>query len=139
MALCWSEAMKTREVRPSDWTSFLDTFSQQHEGWLVTLEDVPSAGGSRVEARELPLQGVFANPFENTISIALGRTPEQHLTHTIDHPARMVVEQSDAGADQGLRIERQGGRATLLMFKAAARPHEVDGIPGARIVNRRRR
>ena len=125
--------MRLREIRPPEWDSFLHVFSQQHEGWLVTVEEVPrAAGGARTEARELPLQGVFANPHEHSISIALGRTPEQHLTHTVTHPERILVEQSDAGADEALTIERQSGRATRIKFKTAARPEEVDGLPKPR-------
>jgi uncharacterized protein DUF5335 len=123
--------MKLREIRPPDWNTFLDVFSQQHEGWLVTVEDIPAGGGGpRVEARDLPLQGVFTNPHEQSISIALGRAPDEHLTHTVRNPERIVVEQSESGADQGLTIERQSGRATRLKFKTAVRPEEVDGMPG---------
>jgi len=121
--------MKSREIRPPEWNSFLDVFSQRHEGWLVTVEEIPAGGGPRIEARELPLQGVFANPHERSISIAVGRTADDHLTHTVSNPERIVVEQSDSGADQGLTIERQSGRATRLRFKTAVRPEQVDGMP----------
>jgi Family of unknown function (DUF5335) len=130
--------MKEREIQPSEWNSFLDRFSQQHEGWLVTVEEIPSGGGGpRVEARELPLQGLFTNPSEQSISIAVGRTPEHHLTHTVSHPVRIVVELNDAGADEGLTIERQSGQSTRIKFKAAVRLEEADGMPKSR-ANRRR-
>jgi hypothetical protein len=132
--------MKEREIRPSEWNSFLDTFSQQHEGWLVTVEEVSTGGGApRVEARELPLQGLFANPHEHSISIAVGRTPEHHLTHTVSQPVRIVVVQTDAGVDQGLTIERQSGRSTRIKFKDAVRPEEADGLPANRDGGRRSR
>jgi hypothetical protein len=122
--------MKSREIRPHEWDNFLVLFSQQHEGWLVTLEEIPAGGGGpRIEARGLPLQGLFTNRHEQSISIALGRAPDDHLTHTVNNPERIVVEQTDSGADHGLTIERQSGRATRLRFKTAIRPEEVDGLP----------
>jgi len=125
--------MKLREIRAPEWDTFLDVFSQQHEGWLVTVEELPrSGGGARIEARELPLQGVFTNPHEQSISIALGRTPDRHLTHTVENPERIVVEQNDSGADEALTIERHSGRATRIRFKTAARLEEVDGLPKRR-------
>jgi len=132
--------MKEREIQPSEWNSFLDTFSQQHEGWLVTVEEIPSGGGGpRVEARVLPLRGLFSNPHEHSISIAVGRTPEHHLTHTVSQPVRIVLVQSDAGADEGLTIERQNGRSTRIRFKDAVRPEEADGLAKSRAGGRRPR
>jgi hypothetical protein len=132
--------MKEREIQPSEWNSFLDTFSQKHEGWLVTVEEIPSGGaGPRVEARALPLQGLFSNPHEQSISIAVGRTPEHHLTHTVSRPVRIVVVQSDTGADEGLTIERQSGRTTHIKFKDAVRPEEADGLAKNRAGGRRPR
>ena len=132
--------MKERVIQPSEWNSFLDTFSQQHEGWLVTVEEIPSGGGGpRVEARALPLRGLFSNPHEPSISIAVGRTPEHHLTHTVSQPVRIVLVQSDAGADEGLTIERQNGRSTRIKFKDAVRPEEADGLAKNRAGGRRPR
>jgi len=120
--------VKKSEIAPSEWNSFLDTFSRQHEGWLVTLEDIASdEGSSRVEARELPLQRVCVNPREQSISIAIGG-PQDHLTHTVRGAARLLAEQSDTGADKGLTIERQDGRSTRIRFRVAVRPEEVDGL-----------
>ena len=130
------DVVKKRDIAPSEWSSFLDTFSRQHEGWLVTVAEISSGGGNpRVEARELPLQGIFVNPHEQSVSIAVGGSPDLHLTHTISRAARLIVEQSDSGADAGLTIERQSGRSTRLEFRAAMRPEEVDGlaVPGAAV------
>ena len=37
-----------REIPRGEWLSFLDGFSRQHEGWLVTLEVPEVQGGSGV-------------------------------------------------------------------------------------------
>ena len=117
------------EIRSSEWPSFFDTFSRQHYGWLVTVEEIPAGtGAGHVEARALPLQGVSANPRDATISIAVGAEADRHLTHTIANPTHVFVEWTAHGAERGLRIERQGGPATRVRFRAAVRPEEVDGF-----------
>jgi hypothetical protein len=122
---------RTREIERPEWSGFLDGFSRQHEGWLVTVEQVSTpAGPSAVEARELPLESVSADP-DGTISISVGRTAERHLTHIVPRAARLLVEESDEGVDRGIRIERNYGPSTRVLFRSAVRPEEVDGIPAA--------
>jgi hypothetical protein len=120
--------MHSREIERPEWRTFLDSFSRQHEGWLVTVEEVPGGEGSTcVEARDLPLQGISLDG-DGAISVAVGDGPGNHLTHTVAHPTRVIVEQTDAGADQALRINRDRDEATRIRFRSAVRPEEVDGI-----------
>ena len=127
--LAFSGGMDT-EIAASEWTRFFDSFSRQHEGWLVTVQEMPGASSrAHVEVQDLPLQGFSTDEHSRTISIAMGRTPEQHLTHTIAHPRRVFVERSYDGIDQGVRIEHQDGAATRVTFRTTMRPEEVDGLP----------
>jgi hypothetical protein len=123
---------RTREIERPRWSVFLDGFSRQHEGWLVTVEQVPTPfGQSAVEARELPLEHVSADP-DGTISVSVGGTPERHLTHIVPRAARLLVEETDEGVDRGIRIDRNYGPSTRVVFRSAVRPEEVDGIaPGS--------
>jgi len=122
--------MKTCEIARPEWSSFFRSFSRQHEDWLVTVEEIPGGEGSTcVEARDLPLQGIFLDGHDDTISIALGETREHHLTHTIAHPTRVILEQTDAGIDHGVRINRDHDQATRVHFRSAVRPEDVDGLP----------
>jgi uncharacterized protein DUF5335 len=119
---------RSREIERPEWSGFLDGFSRQHEGWLVTVEQVSiPAGPSAVEARELPLESVSADP-DGTISVSVGGTRERHLTHIIPRAARLLVEETDGGVDRGIRIDRSDGPSTRVMFRSAVRPEEVDGI-----------
>jgi hypothetical protein len=121
--------METQEVARSDWSSFFGAFSRQHESWLVTLEEIPgSASRAFLEAGGLALEGILADPHTRAISIMLGRLPDRHITHTIDRPARVLVERTEDGIEQAVRIERDEGRVTRLSFRSAVRPEEVDGI-----------
>jgi len=122
---------RMREIERPEWAGFLDGFSRQHEGWLVTVEQVSMPSGpSAVEARDLPLENVSADP-DGTISISVGGTPERHLTHIVPRAAKLLVEETDEGVDRGIRIDRNYGPSTRVVFRSAVRPEEVDGIaPG---------
>jgi hypothetical protein len=120
-----------REIPHDEWIEFLDSFSRQHEGWLVTVELFGADIGAQVEARELPLEGVTADLTgggEDTISIALGKSAEEHVTHIITAPERVRLEQTTEGANAALQIESAGGVTTLLRFRSAVLPEMVDGI-----------
>ena len=115
--------MQSNEIPESEWPRFFDNFSREHEGWLVTVEQIPPGGGGpRTEARDLPLVGVFADPHDQAVAIVMGDKPDQHLTHAVHDPARVVSERTAAGADSGLLIEEQSGRTTRIRFNRAARP-----------------
>lgn len=123
---------RTREIERPDWSGFLDGFSRQHEGWLVTVEQVSTASSRpAVAARDLPLENVSADP-DGTISVSVGGTPERHLTHIVPRAARLLVEETDEGVDRGIRIDRNYGRSTRVVFRSAVRPEDVDGIPSGR-------
>jgi hypothetical protein len=119
---------RTREIDRPEWSDFLDGFSRQHEGWLVTVEQVSTPSGqSAVEAHDLPLENVSSDP-DGTISVSVGGTPERHLTHIVPRAARLLVEETDEGVDRGIRIDRSYGPSTRVKFRSAVRPEEVDGI-----------
>jgi hypothetical protein len=121
--------MRAREIARSEWPDFFEAFSRQHEQWLVTVEEIPGGEGSTcVEARDVRLQGIFMDGHAEAISIVLGDSPDQHLTHTVSHPARVILEQTDAGVDQGIRINRDHDQATRVSFRSVVRPEEVDGV-----------
>jgi hypothetical protein len=118
-----------REIARAEWPGFLERFTGQHEGWLVTVEQVSMpSGAAAVAARDLPLEQVAADP-GGAITVSVGGTPEQHLTVTVDRAEKLLLEQTDEGAETALRIERRDGPATRVRFRSAMRPEEVDGLP----------
>lgn len=122
--------MKTRDVPRPEWSSFLDSFSRMHEGWLVRVEEIAMpAGPTAVEARGLPLVGVSYDRTDDSIGIALGGRDGEHLTHLVRRPSRVAIEQTDDEIDQALLIEAGTRPATRVSFRSAVRPEEVDGLP----------
>src|SRR5213083_524812 len=123
--------MPTQEIPREEWNSFFDSFSRQHEGWLATLEVLGPEIGAQEEAHELPLEGVSISSGTNeaeTIAITIGKTPEDHISHTILKPAHVWLEQTQDGADAVLEIESEDDSKTLLRFRSPVPPELVDGV-----------
>lgn len=123
--------MKTKEIPKTEWPKFFDSFTRQHEGWLVNLEIFGSEIGSQVEERQLALEGITDEWREtegNTIMIMLGTKPDDHITHSIVRPLTVNVEQTDEGADMALAIKGEDGTTALLRFRSAVMPEMVDAI-----------
>lgn len=125
--------MQTKEIPKDEWTEFFDSFSRQHEGWLVNLEIFGPEIGAQVEERELALEGITNEWDEtegNTIMIMTGIKPDDHITHSIARPTQVSLEQTDEGADAALAIKSDDGTTTLLRFRAAVLPEMVDAVAG---------
>ena len=125
--------MPTQEIPRDEWSPFLERYSRQHEGWLATLEIFGPEIGAQQEALDLPLEGITAaskdgNPSTVSISIGLGRNPDDHVTHTITDPTRLWLEQTSQGANAALEIESAGEVKTLLRFRSALPAEMVDGV-----------
>jgi hypothetical protein len=123
--------MPTQKIPRDEWTTFLDTFSRQHEGWLATLEILAADIGAQQEASDLPLEGISATSTDDqsqSIAINLGKTPEDHVTHTITEPTRLWLEQTSEGANAALEIESANEVKTLLCFSSALPADMVDGV-----------
>jgi hypothetical protein len=120
-----------REVPREEWADYLDTFSRQHEGWLVTVEVLGTEIGARVEAEGKPLEGIAADlkgGGEGLILIIMGRTPAESVTHNITAPVHVRIEQAENGADMALQIESSDGTTTLVRLRSAMLPEMVDGV-----------
>ena len=123
--------MSTQEIPREDWNNFFDVFSRQHEGWLATLEIFGPEVGAQEEAHQLPFEGISIASGGNgadAIAINLGKTPEDHVTHTITKPEHVWLEQTSGGANAALEIESENQNKALLRFRSALPPEMVDGV-----------
>jgi hypothetical protein len=119
-----------REIPRDEWAEYLDSFSRQHEGWLVTVEVLGEEIGAQVEAGEMALAGITADlkGGGDVISIILGKGATERVTHNIARPTHVRIEQAESGADMALQIESADGTATLVRFRSAVLPEMVDGV-----------
>ena len=121
--------MGNRLVPRTDWDEFFRGFSRRHEDWLVTIRVLDPRLGSQVESSGLPLEGIFADrDGPGPISIHVGRSAPRHVEHEVADPRRVWIEESADGAEQAIEIESADGTKTLVEFRAAPLPLEVDGL-----------
>ena len=122
--------MPTREIPRDEWVEFFDNFSNRHQGWLVTIEMLGADLGDQIQARDLPLEGIIAEPNDEgggVIEILAGRKPDSHISHTVSAPVRVWLKQTDQRADEVLEIESEDIRV-LIRFRSAMPAEMVDGI-----------
>jgi hypothetical protein len=123
--------MKTKEIPRKEWPAFFDSFSRQHEGWLVNLEILAPEIGAQLEEHDLAFEGITDGSGEmkgNAIMIMAGIAPDDHITHSIASPTQISLEQTDEGADAALAIKGADGVTALLRFRSAILPELVDAL-----------
>lgn len=115
--------MPEREIPKTGWDDFCDDFSRLHEGELVNVEIF--GDGTRVKktlAKNLPLGGVSAD-FEpdfhgQTVSVIAGEEPDDHLTHIVEAPKRLSIEETEEGEHKALRIEAEDGSSVVVRLRS---------------------
>jgi len=118
----------TRSVPSDHWHEELDSFSKQHEGWIVRVTTAGADGAVQTEARDLPLQGIRADsPESPRVDITIGKRPKSHVTHIVD-PVEVAINVADDGAERGVQIRAADGSTTTVEFRSPMRPIEVDGL-----------
>jgi hypothetical protein len=104
-----------KEIERNDWGRFFESFTMQHDHWLVSVDG---------EKESMPLEGITAR--DELITITLGGDISHHRRITIAGK-KVTVEQQD-GVEQGVAIESRDGHTTRLAFRSPMPPELVDGI-----------
>lgn len=114
----------------AEWTPFLGGFSRAHEGWLVSVDVFGPGEEGATEAVEQPLVGVIADRAgdEPSIAIVVGREPDQELTHSVHGVESVRLNRTEDGAEKALEILDREGKITVVRFRSAMRPEQVDGV-----------
>lgn len=121
--------MIVRPIARDSWADELDSFSRQHEGWLVSIKTRMPDGSVAVDARDLPLQGVSAVSRDaNEITITVGDV-HTHLTHDVHDVIAVRIDLTVDDAERALIIDAKDGSTTSIEFRSPVRVEEVDGLP----------
>jgi hypothetical protein len=109
--------MQTYDIPQDQWPMAVTSFGEQHRRWRVSLDVLGPEIGAQPEVREMPLEGLSAEPSDKggSISIFVERDVNDHLTHLIQNPVRIRVEENDNGVD-AMQIEAADGTQTILTF-----------------------
>ena len=118
-----------RQIAADSWGAELDSFSRQHEGWLVSLSRRTTDGRIHFVAHDVPLRGVSpVSPHCPDLAVHLGNG-ERHFTHDIRDAVTVNLELTADGALRAMAIDSKDGSTTTIAFRSPMRPEEVDGIP----------
>lgn len=82
-----------QDVPQKDWRDYLDGFSVEHEGQPTQIQAFLPDQSSRLEAHDLPLEGVSVDTSqsETFASVIAGEEAAAHITHVIPRTVRITV------------------------------------------------
>lgn len=120
--------MGHRSIERSEWQRFVDSFSRQHDGWLISVSVDEGAVQRRTLVRDAPLRGVVAEWSRGGSLMVFTGDAEPHDTHFIAHPVALSVEETDDAAEAELTITDDAGVSTHIELRSPIRPELVDGI-----------
>ena len=111
------------EIDSSNWKDFLDEFSKRNKLRPARVEVLGMDIGAQEEAVHLPLVGVSFEPkgaAKGSVEILLGgetAKDERHLEHLVLNVAHIVPIAGIKQMEDGLAIEDNEGRRTLVLFE----------------------
>ena len=113
-----------------EWVKELNAFTRTYEGWLVSLDVFARDAPAQREFENLPLLGVSADRLDHdgTVAISVAWSRSEHLTHIVRAVTRVTLEISPDGVVTGLSIDSFDRTRTLLRFRVARPPEQVDGL-----------
>jgi hypothetical protein len=135
------------EIPREQWKTFCDQFTRQHHAWIVNLSvsdtDVGLGGGigavdaerhMRLLSRSAAFHSIAVEDDDGhcTLAIVVGPPPGAVACWIYD-PRHLFFRHTEEGAHEGLVIESPSGETTLLRFRAAALPEDLDGMAVAEL------
>ena len=111
--------MQTIEIPRDQWPKEVTSFGERHRRSLVSVDVLGAEVGAQPEVRSMPLEGISAEPVNKTgglVSIFVERSLNEHLTHLIQQPTRILIERTDDGVDLAMEIQAADGTNTIVTF-----------------------
>ena len=112
------------DIPREKWGKFLETFSRRHQGWHIQLETHDLVTAEKVVSQEAVLQSIELdledekNPRINVIV----QLDNKIIKHILFLPSLLVLESSDDGQKQSLRIETVNTVTTVHLRAPAPLP-----------------
>lgn len=127
--------MENIEIAPHEWAAFCDRFSALHQGWLVEVSRLATREAAHDDADAIPLMASY-HPLTGVATRSSGDATAIVVTAgNNDDGMSLVVDDVVAlysrrigDAHQGLRIDSADATTTLVQFRTAAVPADLDGL-----------
>jgi hypothetical protein len=116
-------------VPREQWADFLESFSNRHRHWLVSLETFDRDTGERVVTRHFPLEKIeldLEDEKNPRINVVL-KMDNKIVKHIFFMPSRLVLQLSRRGIDEALSIDSLKTH-TVVRFRTVVEPELVDGL-----------
>jgi Family of unknown function (DUF5335) len=123
--------MSWQEIERSAWPRLFESFSRQHEGWLVILETLESDCGVREIAHGVTFDCLdydLKGSDKDSLTVNLAVTRSTHLACTVAAPIRVRLQTTVEGAHEVLEIVSADGTTTCVRFRVAVLPETVDDV-----------
>ena len=123
----------TQEIPSGNWSEFFESFSRRHENWRVQLECLSAEQTQRLTSRSLRLKSVAAeSSFEGgderqVMIVIVGEDDTTEVSQLIRKPSRVLLSQTDVGADKCLEIYSEDF-VFVMRFRAATLPELVNDV-----------
>ena len=131
----WARLLKrlnkvcTPVIPHAEWHDFLRAFSGRHAGWFVTIETHDLETDETVTSRLVRLERVeldLEDKHNARINVTV-RDDQKEIKHILFRPSDVMLQVSQDGNDQGLRIISVN-TITTVRFRVATSPELVDGV-----------
>jgi hypothetical protein len=120
--------MCTSTVPHNKWEQFLQSFTSQHRGWLVSLETYDLQTRETVTSRFAPLQSVELDLEDKNnarINVVV-RDGQREIKRILFRPSDMILQISEDGNDESLQIVSVN-TVTTVRVRIAMSTEPVDG------------
>ena len=108
-----------QEIPSSSWFQWLESFTKQHEGDVVTIEVIANDLGDQYEAEQVPFAYIEYDKHDDAVNVAVGGRDGRYpvvLRHTVEHPSRIVVSTPESGEASTVDVTAADGVQTLITF-----------------------
>lgn len=81
------------------WKAFADRFSKEHDGWSASVELRQIDGGIEIAVDDRPFRGITVEQHDGheSLLLAFGDDPDEHLAHIVEQPAELSVLDEEPG------------------------------------------
>lgn len=112
---------ETQEIPRERWSDYLNALSNRSKDLPVRIEVEGQDLGDQMLAQQLPLVGIsceLKGSEANAIEVTLGKKEQgsANITHMIEDPERLYVEETENGQVRCLDIETRAKVKTLIFF-----------------------
>lgn len=111
---------RTREIPRAQWHPYLDRLSRAAVDHPIRIEVENRDIGDQELGTFLPLNGIEVDPKGSEagdIEISVQSEPKGMLSHYIDAPQRLYIEETEAGELLCMEVEERAGGKTLIYFQ----------------------